>query len=963
MGDCSGRHHAVRRRRARIPARGRARGEGRPSDGTRDDAAAPRPRGDRGSPPAGERPRRARERRRRTSAGDVDETRRATRCDPAAAPPAGHDTDRLRGLACRAQQQRRALRPGQGPPGHHPRPRHRPSRAARPQRPPGSSASPTRLRSQPRPRPLHRIVTAALAVGWYDQIDLFGPRPRRLGARTAGRLSVRAVLYLPQQLSLAEAGFASALAYGGETPVIAGLTGVRRADRAVEESLARIGRHPCRRAAAARASRASHVLHASDSDDEIRCVVRDVVAAAAHARHLAAPGRGPLRRPPSRTPGCCTSTSPPRASPSTARAPGPVIERAIASALPRHPEAGRRPTCRARRSLHRRVRSAHPDVRRATASPRRDGSGSRAAPPSSAAPTGRPAWTSSGRRPGPTWRPRRPVTTRRRPGPTGYRRDIESVDGLQGFALWLQAELTSAQALDDVGGPERLGGRAVQRPSTATPGRWPSCRPRSSTPPSSWSPRCAGWPSSGPSSRAPVSTGSSTPSCAGLEAALPRVGRFGEGVLVAPLSAAIGLDVDAVFVVGLAEDSYPGPAGRGRAAARPGPRPQRRRAGVVPRPARRKHRHLLAAFDARPAWSWRRSPRRPAPQHPIGCRADGCCRRCASSTGDREPRGDRVGVGRRSADIRSSPSFAALVDDARRCPPREQEWRTQAAVARAPRRRRGRHAGLALIRARAGDAFSRFDGNLLGSDGLPGLRRRRPAGLPDGPGGLRRPVRTPTSSQRLLGVEPARAARGDHLTISPLDIGNLIHQTMDTFVTELDGVAARLRRAVERSGSAPGSRRSPREGRGVRAARHDRSPRAVAAPSATASSPTSTTCSTTTTGTAGSAIARVLTSELTFGMGGAEPVAVQVAQRHGADARQRRQGRPDAATAPCSSIDIKTAAASGPSRRSGTIRSPPAPSCSCPSTPRPPASCWAAERAEAAYWFVRQDRELDRRWS
>ena len=43
-----------------------------------------------------------------------------------------------------------------------------------------------------------------------------------------------------------------------------------------------------------------------------------------------------------------------------------------------------------------------------------------------------------------------------------------------------------------------------------------------------------------------------------LESALPRVGRFGEGVLVAPVTHAIGLDLDAVWLVGLSEDLYPG---------------------------------------------------------------------------------------------------------------------------------------------------------------------------------------------------------------------------------------------------------------------------------------------------------------------------------------------------------------------------------------------------------------------
>jgi hypothetical protein len=42
-----------------------------------------------------------------------------------------------------------------------------------------------------------------------------------------------------------------------------------------------------------------------------------------------------------------------------------------------------------------------------------------------------------------------------------------------------------------------------------------------------------------------------------LDAPTGRVGRFGQGVLVAPLAAAIGLDLDAVFVLGMAEGTCP----------------------------------------------------------------------------------------------------------------------------------------------------------------------------------------------------------------------------------------------------------------------------------------------------------------------------------------------------------------------------------------------------------------------
>ena len=88
----------------------------------------------------------------------------------------------------------------------------------------------------------------------------------------------------------------------------------------------------------------------------------------------------------------------------------------------------------------------------------------------------------------------------------------------------------------------------------------------------------------------------------GLELAddLPRQGRFGTGVLVAPLGSAIGLDADVVFVVGLAEELVPG---RLREDAL---LPERVRAlapgQLAPLRDRldRQHRQLLAALAAAP---------------------------------------------------------------------------------------------------------------------------------------------------------------------------------------------------------------------------------------------------------------------------------------------------------------------------------------------------------------------------
>ena len=86
-----------------------------------------------------------------------------------------------------------------------------------------------------------------------------------------------------------------------------------------------------------------------------------------------------------------------------------------------------------------------------------------------------------------------------------------------------------------------------------------------------------------------------------LSGDLPRHGRIGDGVLVAPLSAAIGLDADEVFVLGLAEDLVPGRIGADALL----PDEIRALAGGQLPLARerieRRRRHVLAAFAAAPA--------------------------------------------------------------------------------------------------------------------------------------------------------------------------------------------------------------------------------------------------------------------------------------------------------------------------------------------------------------------------
>lgn len=265
---------------------------------------------------------------------------------------------------------------------------------------------------------------------------------------------------------------------------------------------------------------------------------------------------------------------------------------------------------------------------------------------------------------------------------------------------------------------------------------------------------------------------------------LPRHGRYGTGVVVGPLSAAIGLDVDAVFVVGVAEDLVPG---RAMADAL---LPDRIRAltdGQLPDSRERTsriHRQLLAAIAAAP--------------------------RCVVSF----PRGDLrrssirlpsrwlVPFLRRAADddsiqasgwqavsgLDESPSFAASLSAAETLAT-AQDWRTRASVAAHSRGGAVTDAlpsddvvakAIAMRRGRADAALTRFDGDLSGAD-LPDLTTDR--------------VFSPTALERwatcphgyfvgsLLSIAPVVTPE-DLIQVPRLEVGNLIHVVLDRFFQE-----------------------------------------------------------------------------------------------------------------------------------------------------------------------------------
>lgn len=268
-----------------------------------------------------------------------------------------------------------------------------------------------------------------------------------------------------------------------------------------------------------------------------------------------------------------------------------------------------------------------------------------------------------------------------------------------------------------------------------------------------------------------------------LAADLPRHGRFGTGVLVAPLSAAVGLDADIVYVLGLAEDLVPG---RLRADALLPDHVRALTGGQLP-PLRdrvdRKHRHLLAALAAAPEvvvsfprGDLRRSTTRLPSRWLLPT--------LRALSGD--PTVDATRWQSTHSDfLLGSPSYAASLarTDELATP---QEWRTRATAAAHTRRIPPDQAlpgddvvaaALAMRRGHDSDRLTRFDGDLSG------------LGVPDPTGGA---VVSPTALEawarcphayfaaRLLRVSQIESPE-ELLHISPLEIGNLIHTALDRF--------------------------------------------------------------------------------------------------------------------------------------------------------------------------------------
>ena len=269
---------------------------------------------------------------------------------------------------------------------------------------------------------------------------------------------------------------------------------------------------------------------------------------------------------------------------------------------------------------------------------------------------------------------------------------------------------------------------------------------------------------------------------ADLDTRRPRVGRFGDGVFVGPIGSAPSLDVDHVFVLGLSEDLYPGR--QGIDPLLPDSVRVRTEGGLLTSTDRRRqqHRAVLAAFAAGSnvtASFPRGDLRRGAERLP----SRWLMPTLRFLAGSPELEATRWAEASSPA-IHSVASHWAGITSADR-PGNSQEWRLrQLAADDVLVDDPALDAALDLIRARRDDAFTRFDGNLEGVAGLPDYA--------DGQTGV-----SPTALEcyagcphaffieRVLGVKPLETPE-EIITLRPWDLGSIIHEVMDQLTTESD---------------------------------------------------------------------------------------------------------------------------------------------------------------------------------
>lgn len=613
---------------------------------------------------------------------------------------------------------------------------------------------------------LHRLVVARLVVDWYDETDLLlaASQSVDLGTLVPGTV----VLHLPGVLTRPERAFVATLEAEATVTVIAGTTGVRRADREVVEPFG-----PANPLSSAAEPTAHRVLTASDSDDEVRCIARAVLAdlqeVPAHRIAVLYAAEKPYARLLHERFAAAGITV-------NGRGVQPVAERAVARALLELLALGEAGVPRV-------------ELFRALATVSARDFDGRLLPLVSWDRISREAGVVRGD----DWTVRLDEylaqqqavinTETTKPGDESWRLERArerhaAALALRTFVRRLQQELARGAALTswrelstwalelfetlilDPGSTARLPAEE-QHAAAALLGALREL---------------------GDLDR--VEGRSSLRSLhdvlqAQLDAARPRVGTFGTGVLVAPVSDAIGLDVDRVHVVGLAEDLYPGRIGEDPLLPESVRVTSNGELASLRRRLNDRLRALLAALQSGttvtvsvPRGDLRRSTRRLPSRWLLHT--------LRTLSGDdslelsRWDRADLHGAGIDSGSFAGELLSTATLAD-------EQEWRTRSIAATQQSDDPAVLSAWTMLGERAADAFSRFDGDLShAAQGLPDLLRQDAAISPTALEGYAVCPHAYFVS-RLLGVRPLEKPE-EVITASAADIGTFMHECLDDLV-------------------------------------------------------------------------------------------------------------------------------------------------------------------------------------
>jgi len=125
---------------------------------------------------------------------------------------------------------------------------------------------------------IHRAVRGRLAAGWYDEADLMHAAAEAIrdGSPVLDDLGT-VLVHLPERLSLPAAALLRTLADAIPVEVVAGLTGVPDADADVLRSLRRLGLEPAPVDVAV--TQVTEIVSVSDAEEEARSAVDRVLAA------------------------------------------------------------------------------------------------------------------------------------------------------------------------------------------------------------------------------------------------------------------------------------------------------------------------------------------------------------------------------------------------------------------------------------------------------------------------------------------------------------------------------------------------------------------------------------------------------------------------------------------------------------------------------------------------------------